>query len=128
MNIPKQIADEMASLEAEIAGIETDAAKRVGALRDRLNIYSTVVSAFAAQEPPPFKAPVPKLKVPRQRASDVTYSYDATIAALRAAPADEGLPASQLHLDHMSRLSVLKKRGIAQKLPSGNWAICNPTK
>ncbi len=128
MNIPKQIADEMASLEAEISGIEADTAKRVASLRDRLNIYSSVVSAFSTQEPPPFKAPM--LKVPGKRkkitGTGASFSYDAVIVALRDAPSDEGVPASRLPLDHMSRLSVLKKRGIAQKLPSGNWGIIDP--
>ena len=126
MNIPKKIADEMASLEAEIANIEADAVKLTVPLRDRLNIYSSVVSAFAAQEPPPFKAPSPKVPRVRPVKNGALFSYDATIAVLRDAPADVGVPPSQLPLDHMSRLSVLKKRGIAQKLPSGNWAICNP--
>ena len=53
MNIPKPIAEQMASIEAEITEIEAQAARRVQTLRERLDIYSFVIEAFAAGEIPP---------------------------------------------------------------------------
>ncbi len=116
MNIPKPIAEQMASLEAEIADIEASAAKRIRPLRERLDIYSFVVRAFVNEE---IKA---EPKPARVYASKSNYDYDALIEIIRNGPSD-GTPRAALPIDHPSRLRVLQARGIAKKLPSGNWGI-----
>lgn len=120
MNIPTPIAEQMASIESEIVEIERTAASRVKALRERLDIYSFVVGAFVGEEETKSQLPMERPRI--SYATSGSYDYDALINLLRAGP-PEGLPKSMLPIDHPSRLSVLLSRGIAKKLPSGNWVL-----
>ena len=130
MNIPKQMADEMASIEAEIAGIKADAERRVASLQDRLKIFSFVVDAFRSQEEvmqPPNRH---KLAVPFPLADGDISAADRIVAVLtnagRPMSAPEIIGALSKHGFNRStvtaRLSLLAKEGRISHEGIGQWA------